>query len=878
LLRHPRVRAGAVVSRLSSALLAAVVAACSVGDGLVPPGAPISIAIRTAFDEDGPLPAATPFRLDRARVLALRPSSGEVLADVETPIAVGQTSVSMDLSVELATTREQLRIRVELFSGDILAYAGEALMFVDAGTRVNESPPITLELAAPSLDVGSESLAFALRSGGGGATQSLEVANHGAGALAWQASSDAPWLTLSPPSGSIAEDGTALIQAEASAAGLESGIHSGTVTVDAPGALGSPWTLTVTLVVEPNQPPTAQAGPDRTVADADTSGDETVPLDGSASSDADGSIVAWSWTEEGEEIATGATPTVTLAVGTHVITLTVTDDSGSSASDDVQVTVLAQEKRPPVASAGADRAVTDEDETGEEPVLLDGSGSSDPDGAIVSWVWSESGEAIATGATATVSLAVGTHLITLTVTDDDGASASDQVLVTVLATRNQAPVADAGPDQTVVDGDGSGDEAVALDATASTDPDGSIVSWVWSEGSTTLASGAEPTVGLTDGTHRITLTVTDDVGASATDDVVVRVLPPSYATLTVVVDGVGSVGSSGVTPAIACDGGTCSQAYPLGTEVTLTATQVDPDYTFERWLGTGDGFTCATDATCTVTVDGDRTLTAWFPAPAQVSVSPGTATFTMIQGGSPSPASEAITVTNTGERSATDLVAGTTYAPEVPAWLSATLDGTVVDTLAPRTLTLAVDPNDLDPGSYQATVSVGNASTGDQVEVTLTVTSAAPVISNLAVELVQVNDTLTCSDQGSRYLVSFDFSDPDGDVTEGLATIRDAYLSDSDQSGTWTWPGAGDYTVGGDGFSGSVGLVLCTRFDNATSVEDAFTLEDGAGHVSNTLSTTSNRPTGANAPGVGFAGVGSAPPFAPGPARQRAISRWTPKR
>jgi hypothetical protein len=162
--------------------------------------------------------------------------------------------------------------------------------------------------------------------------------------------------------------------------------------------------------------------------------------------------------------------------------------------------------------------------------------------------------------------------------------------------------------------------------------------------------------------------------------------------------------------------------------------------------------------------------------------------------------------------------------------------------------------------------------------VTLTVTSAAPVISNLAVELVQVNDTLTCSDQGSRYLVSFDFSDPDGDVTEGLATIRDAYLSDSDQSGTWTWPGAGDYTVGGDGFSGSVGLVLCTRFDNATSVEDAFTLEDGAGHVSNTLSTTSNRPTGANAPGVGFAGVGSAPPFAPGPARQRAISRWTPKR
>ncbi len=526
-----------------------------------------------------------------------------------------------------------------------------------------------------------------------------------------------------------------------------------------------------------------------------------------------------------------------------------------------------------MANAGTDQTLTDGDGSGDEAVTLDGTGSSDPDGSIASWVWTEGGEEIATGATATVTLAVGTHVVTLTVTDDDGASASDQVVIAVLAPGNRPPVADAGADQTVTDGDGSGVEPVTLDGTGSSDPDGSIVSWVWREGGTTLATGATATPGLTDGVHTITLTVTDDDGATGSDEVRVTVLPPTYATLTVIVDGVGSVGSTGVTPAIECDGGTCSQAYPIGTEVPLTATQVDPDFPFERWLGTGSGFACTTDATCMVTIDGDRTVTAWFSAPGHIAVDPATAAFTMLQAGTPTPASRTITVSNTGDRPVTDVGIATSYPPDVPAWLSATLDRTVIDTLTPGTMTLAVDPNDLEPGTYQATVSVGDTLTADEVEVTLTVTSAAPVISNLSVDLVQVNDTLSCTDGGSRYSVSFDYADPDGDVTKAVATIRDDFTYVPGQSGSWTWPGKGDYTVGGDGFAGSIGLVLCTRFDAATSIMDSFTLEDGAGHLSNILSTTRDRPTGANAPGLGASGT-AAPRSAP----QRAISRWTPKR
>jgi subtilisin family serine protease/subtilase family serine protease len=98
----------------------------------------------------------------------------------------------------------------------------------------------------------------------------------------------------------------------------------------------------------------------------------------------------------------------------------------------------------PVARAGADQTVTDANGNGAEVVVLDGSGSSDPDGTIVSYSWREGGTQIATGVTASVSLAAGVHTITLEVTDDDGNTASDTVVVTV-ATSNQVTVSASTP-------------------------------------------------------------------------------------------------------------------------------------------------------------------------------------------------------------------------------------------------------------------------------------------------------------------------------------------------------------------------------------------------------------------------------------------------
>jgi subtilase family serine protease len=88
-----------------------------------------------------------------------------------------------------------------------------------------------------------------------------------------------------------------------------------------------------------NLPPDAEAGPDQTVADVNGDGSESVTLDGSASSDSDGTITTYTWREGGATIATGATATVTLSMGAHTLTLEVTDDDGASTTDTVVITV-----------------------------------------------------------------------------------------------------------------------------------------------------------------------------------------------------------------------------------------------------------------------------------------------------------------------------------------------------------------------------------------------------------------------------------------------------------------------------------------------------------------------------------------------------------
>ncbi len=95
---------------------------------------------------------------------------------------------------------------------------------------------------------------------------------------------------------------------------------------------------TVTITVDSvNDPPIANAGPDQTVPDSDKNGVEMVTLDGSDSSD-DGTL-SYVWTEGGTEIGLGVKPIIQFSVGSHIVTLTVTDNDDVPDSDDVTITV-----------------------------------------------------------------------------------------------------------------------------------------------------------------------------------------------------------------------------------------------------------------------------------------------------------------------------------------------------------------------------------------------------------------------------------------------------------------------------------------------------------------------------------------------------------
>ena len=127
---------------------------------------------------------------------------------------------------------------------------------------------------------------------------------------------------------------------------------------------------------------------------------------------------------------------------------------------------------------------------------------------MVAWAWAFGDGTTGSGRTVNHTYtAAGNDVVTLTVTDDTGATASVTRTVTVTAPPNQPPAAAFTASCTNL--------ACALDASSSTDPDGSVASYSWAFGDGTTGTGAKP--GHTyaaAGSYAIVLTVTDDKGTT----------------------------------------------------------------------------------------------------------------------------------------------------------------------------------------------------------------------------------------------------------------------------------------------------------------------------------------------------------------------------
>jgi hypothetical protein len=383
------------------------------------------------------------------------------------------------------------------------------------------------------------------------------------------------------------------------------------------GVSGTPFPARVADATACNdRPPVADAGPD-----LDARSGDTVLLDGTATADPDGDPLAFTWSQvDGPVVTLDATGATATFVAPSVLAPTVlrlalrASDGELDSHDTVDVTVRPI-NRAPVADAGPDVTVTEGD-----VATLDGSASDDPDGDAILFAWTLPADAPvvlddpASPATSFVAPQVerDTELQVDLSVSDGFLQATDSVVVRILP-RNQPPWADAGIDRTVRSGD-----PVALDASASNDPDGDALSLLWVlEGVEGLApeipSAAQtsfraPIVAVpTD--LRVTLTVSDGA-LTATDTALVHVLPPNLPPVARA-GGDRSVPSGGtvVLDASACedpDGDTLNVGWSIAGDpariedaaaaVTLLhAPTVTEDTVYVVTLDVSDGLATATD-------------------------------------------------------------------------------------------------------------------------------------------------------------------------------------------------------------------------------------------------------------------------------------------
>lgn len=204
------------------------------------------------------------------------------------------------------------------------------------------------------------------------------------------------------------------------------------------------WSLSGWGVPLPNQVPTAGFT---------TSANKlTVSFSGLSSTDPDGSIDSYVWDFGDGTFGAGPNPSHTYAdEGTFTARLTVTDNNGATAELSKQVTVT-NPNTVPIAAFGA--------ATNDLTASFDASASNDPDGSVVSYDWNFGDGATGSGvATVRTYAAAGTYNVTLTITDDRGATAQQTKQVAVAA-PTPAIAADAFA-RSVVNGWGTADKGGA---------------------------------------------------------------------------------------------------------------------------------------------------------------------------------------------------------------------------------------------------------------------------------------------------------------------------------------------------------------------------------------------------------------------------------
>ena|GEM_PF-1233178 len=569
-------------------------------------------------------------------------------------------------------------------------------------------------------------------------------------------------------------------------------------------------------VIRRNLAPVADAGVDQAVDEG-----VAVDLDGGQSADPEAQALTYAWTQtDGPAVqianADTATPSFTAplldvggapATATLVFELTVTDTEppehcgGDLAATATVSVVVNNVNTPPVAAAGDDLDACEGDE-----VTLDGSGSADADGDPLSYSWSRtSGPAVvlatATSAAATFTAprpanGADTTAMTFSLAVTDGfASDSDSVSVTVTH-RNQAPTADAGPNQAVDEG-----AAVTLSGADSSDPEGRALSYVWVQSSgpnveLTDADGPAPTFvaplldlgGASESVDvTFTLTITDSKSANHCGDA-----ESDEATVTV------SIGNIN-TPPIAAAGD--DQTTCEGDITTLSgssSTDADGDTLTYAWAQTfGQAVVLATP----------NAVAASFTAPRPsggADTTPLTFRLTVNDGYASHADSMVVTATRRNQAPTADAGA----AQEVDEGDSVTLSGAGSSDPEGRALSYAwvqsagptVELTGADghtPTFVAPLLDLGGANETENVTFTLTVTDSKSANHCGDTESDESTVTVTIGNINHPPVADAgdDFNAPDGPEGADVTLDGSASLDADGDALTWLWEQVGGTVV-----------------------------------------------------------------------------------
>jgi hypothetical protein len=282
-------------------------------------------------------PASVPVLslIDAVRVIARR-LDGEIAGQTTAAIQPNQSTLTLELEVELTEPIQRLTLQVELLVGEVVALSGTQIVEVNASQPLTDVTVVALNPVAPALEVTPSVLEYSVITGASPYEFPFRVTNNGGSVLSWAATTDVPGLAIEPAAGSLGQGQSQSVLAVQDPGQMQPGTY-GTVEVTEPPVIDLSTSLLEFATAESNSPPPQEL----TLANIGVG-----PLNWTASTDA-----TWLTVEpvsgvlgaQESTVLTVTPSTESLPLGDHSATITIQDPNASNSPQTVEVQIFVDE-------------------------------------------------------------------------------------------------------------------------------------------------------------------------------------------------------------------------------------------------------------------------------------------------------------------------------------------------------------------------------------------------------------------------------------------------------------------------------------------------------------------------------------------------------